>query len=130
MQSNSTQPAKAIVCRGCKRWPLLLLALAGGIAILARAEPASPRYLFLDAALLESTDHAAIEVNPPQRRETVIRTDRPWEQLMISFFLTVRQEGDTLRMWYICRDKANQANVAYAESRDGVRWTKPDLGIV
>ena len=49
---------------------------------------------------------------------------------MISFFLTVRDEGGRLRMWYICRDQDNQANVAYAESVDGVAWTKPDLGIV
>ncbi len=49
---------------------------------------------------------------------------------MISFYLTVRDEDGKLRMWYICRDKANQPNVAYAESHDGVEWTKPNLGIV
>jgi hypothetical protein len=49
---------------------------------------------------------------------------------MISFFLTVRDEGEKLRMWYICRDADNQPNVAYAESTDGVTWTKPNLGIV
>jgi len=60
----------------------------------------------------------------------VIRPDRPWEGTMISLFLTVRDDGGRLRMWYICRDKANQANVAYAESHDGVAWVKPNLGIV
>lgn len=49
---------------------------------------------------------------------------------MISLFLTVLDEGDKLRMWYICRDGENRPNVAYAESSDGVTWTKPDLGIV
>lgn len=48
---------------------------------------------------------------------------------MISFFLTVRDEGDRLRMWYVCRDQDNQPNVAYAESVDGVNWTKPNLGV-
>ena len=33
-------------------------------------------------------------------------------------------------MWYICRSKANEPNVAYAESVDGLAWTKPNLGIV
>jgi hypothetical protein len=96
----------------------------------AAAEAAPARHLFLDPALIEQSANVAIAVNPAQRRETVIRTDQPWEQLMISFFLTVREEEGKLRMWYICRDKDNKANVAYAESRDGVAWTKPNLGIV
>jgi hypothetical protein len=96
----------------------------------SRSDAAAQRYLFLDPALIERSDHIVIAVNRAQRRETVIRPDRVWEQLMISFFLTVRDEGGKLRMWYICRDKQNHPNVAYAESRDGVAWTKPDLGIV
>ena len=88
------------------------------------------RQLFLDPTALSQIENAVLHVNPPQEREVVIRPDRPWEQLMISFFLTVRDEEGKLRMWYICRDKANQPNVAYAESQDGLHWTKPNLGIV
>lgn len=91
---------------------------------------APPRHLFLDPAFVQQADNVALRVNPPERRETVIRADRPWEQLMISLYLTVVDDAGKLRMWYICRDKANRANVAYAESDDGIRWTKPDLGIV
>jgi hypothetical protein len=88
------------------------------------------RHLFLDPAFLHQKEHATLAVNPPRSQEVVIRADQPWEQLMISFFLTVREEEGKLRMWYICRDKDNQPNVAYAESTDGVHWTKPHLGIV
>ncbi|MBI5693825.1 MAG: hypothetical protein HZC55_27435 [Verrucomicrobia bacterium] len=102
--------------------PLILASACGA--------PAVPRYLFLTPEIVGESEQVRIAVNPAQRRETVIRADRPWEQLMISFFLTVREEEGRLRMWYICRDKDNQANVAYAESADGVHWTKPDLGIV
>lgn len=49
---------------------------------------------------------------------------------MITLYSTVRDEGDRLRMWYICRDARNRKNVAYAESQDGVNWFKPNLGIV
>jgi hypothetical protein len=86
--------------------------------------------LLLDPASVQDAKGASLHVNPPQQREIVIRPDKPWEQLMITFFLTVRDEEGKLRMWYVCRDKANHPNVAYAESRDGVQWTKPDLGIV
>src|SRR4051812_18514018 len=85
-----------------RRASLLLICAA---AIPLHAEP--PRHLFLDPAMVLRSENAALHVNPPEQRELVIRPDRPWEQLMISFFLTVREEQGKLRMWYICRDKAN-----------------------
>jgi hypothetical protein len=94
----------------------------------ATGQPA--RHLFLDPAFVQQATNVSLHVNPPQRREAVITHDKPWEQLMITLFLTVRDENGKLRMWYICRDKANHPNVAYAESTDGVLWVKPNLGIV
>lgn len=88
------------------------------------------RHLFLDPAFVQHYENASLTVNPPRSQEIVIRADRPWEQLMITFFLTVREENGKLRMWYVCRDKENQPNLAYAESTDGIHWVKPDLGIV
>jgi hypothetical protein len=112
---------------GGLRWlPLLpCAALAAGSA----DQPPS-RYLFLDPGLIAVSHGTELKVNPPERREIVIKPDRPWEQLMISFYVTVRDEGGRLRMWYICRDRENHPNLAYAESQDGIDWTKPDLGIV
>ena len=52
---------------------------------------------------------------------------------------TVLKEGDTFRMWYLgmheSEIKAGQAPgwwrpMCYAESKDGVHWTKPELGLV
>jgi hypothetical protein len=106
----------------------LMACLSIGTTI--RAELTPGRHLFLDPALIDQSEKVSVAVNPAERRETVIRTDQPWEQLMISFFLTVRDEGGRLRMWYICRDRQNRPNVAYAESPNGVQWTKPNLGIV
>lgn len=113
----------------------LWLASAGILTLcintdLCAGNAATPRHLFLDPAFVEEAQGAALHVNPPAQREIVIRPDKPWEQLMISFYLTARDEEGKLRLWYICRDKANHPNVAYAESRDGVQWTKPNLGIV
>jgi hypothetical protein len=108
----------------------LPVAAACMLAACGAAQAQTQRQLFLDPASIHDVSHATLHVNPPQRREIVIRPDRPWEQLMISFYLTVLDEGEKLRLWYICRDRDNHPNVAYAESHDGVRWTKPDLGIV
>ena len=52
---------------------------------------------------------------------------------------TVFKNGDTFRMWYLgmiqTEIEKGQAPgwwrpMCYAESKDGVRWTKPDLGLV
>ncbi|MBI5817968.1 MAG: hypothetical protein HZA88_03200 [Verrucomicrobia bacterium] len=111
--------------------PLILaIVMLCSSSISGAADVLSPRHLFLDPAFVQQAEKVSLHVNPPQQREVVIRPDKPWEQLMISLFLTVRDEGGKLRMWYICRDKANNPNVAYAESKDGVHWTKPNLGIV
>jgi hypothetical protein len=99
-------------------------------ALAGQSQGQQLRHLFLDPAFVQQSEKVALHVNPPQQREIVIRADKPWEQLMISFYLTVLDEGGKLRMWYICRDKKNQPNVAYAESADGVNWIKPNLGIV
>ena len=105
--------------------------MLGWLSILPLSSPAqSLRHLFLDPAFVEQPENVALHVNPALQRETVIRADKPWEQLMISLFLTVLDDGGKLRMWYICRDKNNIPNVAYAESADGVNWIKPNLGIV
>ena len=67
---------------------------------------------------------------PAERREIVIRPDRPWEQLMISFYLTVLDDGGKLRMWYICRDKTEPAERRLRRVRRWRNWIKPNLGIV
>lgn len=106
-----------------------------GVPSARAASTEVPRNLFLDPSILTKKENAQIRINPPERREIVIRPDKPWEQLMISFFLTVREEGGKLRMWYACRDKnqtdpSSDANLAYAESTDGINWTKPNLGLI
>lgn len=103
-----------------------LLALASPLV----GAPAGPtRYLFLDPAFVREAQGAELVVNPPKSSEIVIRADKPWEGYVISFYLSVVDEGDKLRMWYICRDKDQKGNVAYAESVDGVHWLKPDVGV-
>ncbi len=104
------------------------LAFAGS---LISAPAASPnRHLFLDPAFVREAQGATLVVNPPTSSEIVIRADKPWENFMISFYLSVVDDGGKLRMWYICRDKDQKGNVAYAESTDGVHWVKPELGVV
>lgn len=116
-----------------KLWALGLLIVS--LASAPAKAPEAPRNLFLDPSLLEKMENTQLRINPPEQKEVVIQPDKPWEQLMISFFLTVLDENGKLRMWYACRDRdqtdpTSDANLAYAESTDGVNWTKPNLGLI
>jgi hypothetical protein len=93
------------------------------------------RRLFLDAWAVEQsqgltrTFHAAEKYsgNP------VLKGEKPWETVPSAItgpyvYGTVAWDGDKLRLWYQILTKGN--HVGYAESRDGIHWTKPELGII
>ena len=70
----------------------------------------------------------------PKEREIVLTFDRPWEG-NYSGDSTMIADGGKLRMSYMGRtfDSRGGENpdwtVCYAESTDGVRWIRPDLGL-
>ena len=101
-------------------------ALAAAFAVLA---PVQARHLFLDPAFVTEQAGTTLTVNPPFRSDVVIRRDRPWESFMITFYLSVLDEDGKLRMWYDTRESTTVAHLAYAESTDGLNWSKPELGI-
>lgn len=109
---------------------IFLLLMVAGYSAPAAFE--AKRYLFLDPALMASMRDLEITVNPAQRREVVVRPDQPWESLMIGFYSSVLQEGDKVRMWYHARAKKGtpSGGLAYAESKDGIHFEKPALGLV
>jgi hypothetical protein len=64
--------------------------------------------------------------------EQVLTFDRPWEGVY-SGYITVFADDDRLRMYYrglpVARHSLETEVTCYAESLDGVHWTKPSLGI-
>ena len=119
-----------------------LYALVLALPVLTHAdEPiniGSRRELFVDLAL---ADHvagaAAIKLHEPVRREIALKFDQPWEG-NASGYTTVFQDGDIFRMYYrghryiVDGSPLAQAQaevVCYAESTDGLAWTKPKLGL-
>jgi hypothetical protein len=87
---------------------------------------------FWDDSMIDAryTD-ATLSVNPLQRREPVMRFDKPWEGRSTCYFNIIR-DGDLYRMYYLgwtYTDNPITINVCYAESRDGIRWERPSLGI-
>lgn len=118
-------------------------ALAGvaAKALYAADEPiaiGSRRELFVDKALVERLEgNIALKLHSPVARDIAIRFDQPWEG-NASGYPTVFQDGEVFRMYYrghryvVDTQPLRQAQaevVCYAESRDGVHWTKPNLGL-
>ena len=91
------------------------------------------RELFVDDYLVDRLDGGArLELHHPQPQEKVLTMDRPWEGIYSGYF-TVLRDGATLRMYYrglpVAKHTRDVEVTCVAESDDGVRWTKPDLGI-
>jgi hypothetical protein len=111
--------------------------MAGGLLAPLRAatlELADRRELFVDHHLIEELDGVRLALGSPQRGEAVLRFDRPWEYA--AGFVTVLKDGPKYRMYYRGGRKTpegvfdvNGEVVCYAESDDGINWTKPALGL-
>jgi len=105
------------------------------------AEPidiGSRRELFVDRHLIERMDKARLKLYRPAPREVSLVRNRPWEG-NVSGYTTVFQDGDLYRMYYRGTDtiytqgkvtSPHREVVCYAESKDGITWTRPELGLV
>ena len=99
----------------------------------------SRRELFLDDFMIEQlSGKTHLQLHHPVFREVVIEYDAPWEG-NASSCRSLLQDGDTYRMYYRGwnfntlpgkLEFDGKTVVCYAESRDGIHWVKPDLGIV
>jgi hypothetical protein len=65
--------------------------------------------------------------------EPLLKADKPWEEFTLGY-VSVAHVGDVWHLWYECYDRTykNDADgfLCYARSRDGVKWEKPNLGLV
>ncbi|HEY3412093.1 MAG TPA: hypothetical protein VGM51_03440 [Armatimonadota bacterium] len=120
---------------GCRLLSIVIFAVP---AVGAAAQPVDPlagsapfRRLFLDAMVVEESNNLARVFHAAEKYpgNPVIRKDKPWEGWGPYLYGTVLPDGGKLRMWYQCIGN-DSADVCYAESMDGIHWTKPDLGIV
>ena len=92
-----------------------------------------------DIHLVESMKNVEMTMNAAHvSGERILEIDRPWEENKFNFMdlrLHVTKEGDLFRMWYSAYPKFPSGSqpfsriLCYAESDDGIRWRKPNLGL-
>jgi len=117
------------------------------------------RYLVLDSRIIESTDNAELTVGVVDKdpRNPLFKEDRPWEPRFDNPYCSViydKEEkiwkcwysiftrsggrgnfpGEGLpsekRAWVNWREGRRGFGVCYATSKDGIKWTKPELGLI
>ena len=90
--------------------------------------------LLLDDYLIESRRNVEFDVHQPRPAEKVMTFEAPWEGPFCDYF-TVFEDKGVFRMYYATHPQAGFASdtdqfTCYAESTDGIHWTKPWLGVV
>jgi len=118
------------------------------------AVPARSRYLLLDSRIVDRLENARLAVGQVKKhaQNPLFGEDQPWEARFDNLYANViyDEQAGLYRCWYspfIVDDAASatprserttkpyrparrEMGVCYAESRDGLRWTKPALGLV
>jgi len=119
----------------------------------------SHRYLLLDSRIIESTENAKLTVGTVRKdtNNPLFKEDKPWEprfdnpycsviydeeekiyKCWYSIFIRSGPTGDfpgeglpsDKRAWVKWREGRRDFGVCYATSTDGIRWQKPELGII
>lgn len=120
------------------------LAFGGSLAAPAFASPAAPpgapialgdrRELLVDDFLIERfSDDCRLCLHHPERQEIALVHDDPWEGSGSGYHTVFRDER-LYRMYYKAWNHtydakaAHPLKIAYAESLDGIHWSKPELG--
>jgi hypothetical protein len=128
-------------------WWLALALVATGSTRAARAGepetvPAGRRQLFVDDHLIDSASGVRRVIHPAVKHpdNPVLLPVRPWEgQYTLLYGTVLRDDEEGLwKMWYSTMNHFRYARdvypestyLCYATSKDGLRWEKPELGLV
>ncbi len=125
---------------------LLIGGLVSSNTIAAGADAGAPpreigarRELLVDDYLIEQlTGNARQVLRHPEPCDVALDHNAPWEGNICAFHVVFRDD-DICRMYYRASHLRNFADklqtihpwfICYAESRDGIHWTRPNLGLV
>lgn len=96
------------------------------------AEVGTQKQLFVDGALIASSEGIKLKINQPLRDGRVtLKGQVPGNHLDFALYNTILKEGGKYRTWYEGKYPGyTWSTLCYAESEDGLNFVVPDLGIV
>ncbi len=89
--------------------------------------------LFVDDVLIDELEGARVRLHHPRYEGEALAFYHPWEG-RFSGYVTVLRDTDRFRMYYrglpsAGADGSSVESTCYAESKDGLVWMKPHLGL-
>ena len=95
------------------------------------------RELFVDNHLIEKLEGFARQsLNNPIPREIVFVSDKPWEGNGLNYVTVIKDSKNSYKMYYRGADydrgvkSLHDQFYCLALSKDGIKWRRPDLGLV
>lgn len=89
--------------------------------------------LLVDDFLIKSQRDTTLKLHEPRRAEVVLTTNAVWEGPTSAYF-TVLKDGDVIRLYYRGSvdgsDHSDNQVTCVVESRDGIHFTRPNLGLI
>ena len=91
------------------------------------------RQLFFDDYFIKDMQNVSRKLHSPVFREIVLSSDSPADKASAMFMVVLKDDGK-YKAWYRCDhigapEVRNPRHAAYAESKDGIHWEKPSLGL-
>jgi hypothetical protein len=90
------------------------------------------REIFVDCHLIEKLQGINLKMHTPIDEGPVFFFNKPWEGAF-SGYVTIVKDNNIYRAYYRGAPRANDGSLiettCYAESKDGIKWYKPNLGI-
>jgi hypothetical protein len=91
------------------------------------------REIFIDHYLIDKLEGTRIKKHAPEDRGPVLFFERPWESNAPAY-ITIIKDENLFRAYYrgghSLPDGKRTQNTCYAESKDGINWVKPSLGLI
>jgi len=89
--------------------------------------------LFVDHYLIDTLTGTRLVLQKPRDEGPVLKFDKPWEGMFCGY-ITIIKDGETYRAYYrglpeAGKDGTSLETTCYAESKDGIHWEKPNLGL-
>ena len=95
----------------------------------------SRKQLFIDKKFIAKARRIKLTVNPPVPGGVAIDTDKPWDGGYIDSASVLKDATGKYRAYYACTAPGKNGNIGrgsycLATSADGIKWEKPNLGLV
>jgi hypothetical protein len=88
--------------------------------------------LFIDSHIMEKFEEMEVRLGTPVSGGIALKFNEPWERRFSGGYVSVLTDGKLFRIYYRGEGEGQGAPgqvTCYAESKDGIHWVKPKLGL-